>query len=380
MTQLGTFFSSLVWIVIIMVAAAVLLLIAGSRYFKWYFSWELKNRRGMTYYGRPLEARRSFKRSIRTHAFFLKPVVYLETRLRRRMGVQDIASMTYQEVRGPSFSCTPESFEKAAAYQPSLNDIFIVTQMKCGTTWMQQMVFQILTRGQGTFSDHEYVHLSAISPWIEAIDGVSITDAPLIGTPGRKILKTHLPASLCPYNPEAKYIYVVRNPVSCFGSIMDYFKLTAGPFSPPETQALQWFCSDQMWWRPWPGHVSQWWKRSKDHSNIFFTSFEAMKTDLPAVIENLCSFLGQEVDSRQRIQIADKSSFSYMKQHEEYFEMVPPNLFSVEGTYFKSGRLDRDKDVSQTARETILKFCQKRLSSCDFPINRFYPDIVSKPR
>ncbi len=376
MIQLGTFFTTLLWIVLILVAAAVFLLIAGSRYFKWYFSWELKNRRGMTYYGRPLGSRRSFKQRIRMHAFFLKPVVYLETRLRRKMGVQDIASINYQGVWGPSFSCTPESFENAAIHRASSNEVFIVTQMKCGTTWMQQLAFQILTRGRGVFNDGKYRHLSAISPWIEAIDGISISEAPLIGTPGRKIVKTHLPAELCPFSEQARYIYVVRHPVSCFSSIMDYFRLTAGPFAPSERRALEWFCSDQMWWRPWPDHVSRWWERSKNCSNVFFTSFESMKTDLPAVIESLGAFLGQELETGRRNEIADKSSFDYMKQHEEYFEMVPPNLFSVEGTYFKSGRLDRDKDVSETARETIFGFCRQQLGGRDFPIERFYPDAA----
>lgn len=380
MTLLGTYFSSLLWIALIIVASTVLLLIAGSRYFKWYFSWELKNRRGMTYYGRPLAERRSFKQRIRRHAFLLKPVVYLETRLRKRMGVQDIASMTYQGVRGPSFSCTPESFEQAAAYRPSLNDIFVVTQMKCGTTWMQQVVFQILTQGRGVFNDDQYLHLSAVSPWIEAVDGISISGAPLIGAPGRKIVKTHLPTNLCPFNDQARYIYVVRHPVSCFGSIMDYFKLTAGPFAPTEQCALEWFCSDDMWWQPWPDHVSKWWERSENHSNVFFTSFEAMKRDPHAVIEGVSAFLEETVDSQEVIAIANKSSFDYMKQHEAYFEMVPPNLFSVKGTYFKSGRLDRDKDVSETARETILKFCWHRLRGHGFPIIQFYPDTASASR
>ena len=378
MKLLGAFFSYLLWATLIFVAITILFLVLGSLYFKWYFSWELKNRRGLKYYGRPLGARKSFKRKVKIHAFFLKPVIFLETRLRKKMKVQDIASITYDRVQGPSFSCTRESFKQAAAYQGSSNDIFIVTQMKCGTTWMQQVVFQILTRGQGTFNDHKYKHLSAISPWIEAINGVSITDAPLIGTPGRKIVKTHLPTTLCPYNEKAKYIYVVRHPVSCFGSIMDYFKLTAGPFSPPESQVLQWFCSDRMWWLPWPEHVGNWWEWSETKNNIFFVSFEQMKKDPISVIEKVSTFMEQDLELREIADVLNKSSFEYMKQHEQHFEMVPPNLFSVHGTYFKSGKLDRDKDVSEEARQKIVSFCIKRLANRSFPISRFYPDIVSE--
>lgn len=56
--------------------------------------------------------------------------------------------MAYSGVQGPSFSCSEESFRKACTYDPDENDIFVVTQMRCGTTWMQQVVFQILTKGQ----------------------------------------------------------------------------------------------------------------------------------------------------------------------------------------------------------------------------------------
>ena len=68
-----------------------------------------------------------------------------------------------------------------------------MTQMRCGTTWMQQLVYQIVTQGQGEFSDPGRAHLYATSPWIEAINSVSMEDAPLVGKRPTKIIKSHLP-------------------------------------------------------------------------------------------------------------------------------------------------------------------------------------------
>jgi hypothetical protein len=65
-----------------------------------------------------------------------------------------------------------------------------------------------------------------------------------------------------------------------------------------------------------------------------------------------------------------------MKENEERFEMSPPNLFSVNGTYFKSGQADRFKDVSEVGRCRILNFCKENLASASYPAATYYPDIA----
>ncbi len=203
MIQTGSIFVYLFWIFGSLVVLFLVLLVFGSLYFKWYFSWELSHRRGLNYYGRPLEYRRDFRKKIKIHAFFLKPFIWIEAKLRKAKGTYEFASIKYKDVYGPSFSCSQKSFQKAADYQPSERDIFVVTQMRCGTTWMLQLIFQILTKGNGRFNDSGYVHLCAISPWLESLDNVSTEKAPLIGSSFKKIIKTHLPANLCPYDEAA---------------------------------------------------------------------------------------------------------------------------------------------------------------------------------
>ena len=55
-----------------------------------------------------------------------------------------------QEVEGvriPKFF-SKECFESALRFQPKLGDIFVATYPKCGTTWMQNVVLNVLRRGQ----------------------------------------------------------------------------------------------------------------------------------------------------------------------------------------------------------------------------------------
>jgi hypothetical protein len=123
-------------------------------------------------------------------------------------------------------------FERANKYQPGPEDVFIATQMRCGTTWIQQVVYEIVNRGKGDLSDKGHGHLYAVSPWIDGINSVALEDAPLVGEKPTRIIKTHLPTMLCPYSEEAKYIYATRHPVSCFASIVDYNRTLLGPFMP----------------------------------------------------------------------------------------------------------------------------------------------------
>ena len=70
-----------------------------------------------------------------------------------------------------------------------------IARETAGTTWMQQIVYEIFYKRKGDLSDAGHRHLYAASPWIEAVDGVSMDEAPLHGAKGRRIIKTHLPAN-----------------------------------------------------------------------------------------------------------------------------------------------------------------------------------------
>jgi hypothetical protein len=215
-----------------------------------------------------------------------------------------------------------------------------------------------------------------MSPWIDAVNSVSMEQAPLVGERPTRIIKSHLPASLCPYSPDAKYIYVTRHPVSCFASIVDYHRSLLGPLMPPvETQA-DWFCSSRMYWLPWPAHVEGWWRWSVERPNVLFIHFEEMKKDFEAARAKVEQLLGCELTAAERARVAERSSFKYMKDHEEFFEMAPPTMFSVAGGRFlPSGNTARHEDVTPVIRDRVLHYCRAALRSSQYPSGRFYADL-----
>jgi hypothetical protein len=351
-----------------------LLFIASALYLAWYLRWESEQTSGMAYYGRPLSDRRALRRRIRRYSLPILPLVRLLALANRKRVT--MPAFEYDGVYGPPKVSSPEVFERAKNYQPRPEDVFVVTQMRCGTTWMQQLVFETVTRGGGDLSDKGYGHLYATCPWIDAVNSVSLENTPLVGERPTRIIKSHLPITLCPYGVDAKYIYVTRHPVSCFASIVDYNRSLVGPLMPPVDVLANWFCSDRMYWLPWPQHVDGWWRWAENRDNVLFVHFEEMIRDFAGVRARVEQFLGYTLTADERRLVTDKCSFQYMKDHEELFEMAPPTMFSVAGgEYLKSGKELRHEDVTPAIRQQILAYCRTALRQSPYPAGRFYPDL-----
>lgn len=341
-------------------------------YLIFFFCWYHYSTRGVSYFGKPIDGRRKFKEKIKKYG---SPAMPFFEFLGPKISKPNMNEFNHKGIHAPLFCCTPKTFRKAIHYQPKTNDIFVVTHIKCGTTWMQQIAYEVLSHGNGDLSDNGHNHLYAMSPWIESFNSVDINNAPLIGKKRMRIIKTHLPATLCPYNENAKYIYVTRHPVSCFMSFVDFGKALGGPFSPQIDQLVNWFCSDQLWWGSWPDHVERYWQWSQDKSNVLFLHFEELKEDLRTIIRRVADFLDCELTDRELSEILKKCSFSYMKDHEEWLEMTPPSPFSTGNTFFKSGSSKRHLSIDINYREKIADFCRKELHDASYPITFYYPDI-----
>jgi hypothetical protein len=357
-------------------AAAAVLLVLSVVYLVWYFRWENRQTAGLAYFGRTLRDRRALKRRIRMLSLPALPLVNLLSLLARRQ--TSLPSFEFEGVSGPMKASSPEIFARAKQYRPGPEDVFVATQMRCGTTWMQQVVYQIVTHGNGTFGDDTIRHLYAASPWIDAVNSVSMEAAPLVGSPAVRIIKTHLPVELCPYSPEAKYIYVARHPVSCFASIVDFNRSMIGPFLPAVPALADWFCSDRMYWLPWPRHVDGWWRWSQQRPNVLFVHFEEMSRDFGGALDRVASFLGHTLTAAEKARVTERCSFKYMKDQEEFFEMAPPTMFSVAGGQFMaSGKEKRHEDVTPALRDRILAYCRTSLAGAEYPGERFYPDLAA---
>lgn len=357
-------------------AALAALYIAWSVYLAVVLKWEDERTAGLSYYGLPPAEREAFKRRLRLHARLLSPVLWLNGRL-VTLDFRKIR-IVHKGVSAPAGTCSAESFERAEAYQPRPEDIFVVTQMKCGTTWMEHVVYEVLNRGSGNLVESG-ITLYSVAPWLEGRRSVPVDHAPLHGSerPSR-IIKTHLPAQLCPVSGEARYIYVARHPVSCFASCMDFVATNVGAMAPGMAAYEEWFCSrDLMWWGTWPDHVRGWWERAAAAPNVLYMFFEDMKRDLPAAVRQVAEFLKvKPLSETELARAVEKCGFSYMQRHQVNFEMHPPHVLETNAALFVSGTADRHNDVPEDVRRRIVSWCAAELKGSGFPPPPAYSDIL----
>jgi hypothetical protein len=366
-----------VWWLLALLGLGVVFVVAQSLYLSAILKWEDAQTVGLGYYGRSPSERARFKRQLARHARLLSPIIKLNgqsTKLDFRK-----ARIVYRDTSAPAGSCSVESFERAATYQPRPDDVFVATQMKCGTTWMQHVVYEVLHRGNGDLVETGTA-MYAVSPWLEGRKSVPIDQAKPLGTdrPSR-IIKTHLAADLCPFNANAKYIYVARHPVSCFASCIDFVVTNVGEMAPPVAAFEEWFCSRElMWWGTWSHHVKGWWDLAQRSPNVLFMFFEDMKQDLPGVVRRVAEFLGvRPLSDAELGDVVHKCGFAYMQEHQDNFEMHPPHILQTNAELFVSGKADRHQDVPEAVRKRVAAWCAKEMSGSAFPLAARYPDVVA---
>jgi len=204
---------------------------------------------------------------------------------------------------------TSEGWQRGLDYKPDPTDVFIVTPPKCGTTWMQQIVHGLRTRGSMDFDE-----ITRVVPWINmAFDtGIDIY-APQVAQP--RAFKTHSALDEAPKG--GKYIIVVRDP--CDALLSDYHFME-GMFFEKGSISLETFAREEFIpvrgiWK----HIIAFWDRRKD-KNILPLCYENMKADLPQTIERVAQFIGVSLDDELREIVLRQSDIKFMKEHQEQFE------------------------------------------------------------
>ena len=220
----------------------------------------------------------------------------------------------------------------------------------------------------------------AVAPWIEGRKSVPMEQAPLLGTvrPSR-IIKTHLPARLCPFDAKARYIYAARHPISCFASCIDFVVTNVGAMAPALPQFEEWYTTaDLMWWGTWTDHVKGWWDRAQQSPNVLFIYFEDMKKDLPGIVRRVADFMGVAPLSEEEVaNVVHKCGFKYMQEHQDNFEMHPPHILQSDAELFVSGSAERHKDVPEEVRKRIAAWTVKEMANSTFPLPKMYPDVIT---
>ncbi|XP_072145214.1 sulfotransferase 1C4-like [Dermacentor andersoni] len=201
----------------------------------------------------------------------------------------------------------------ALAYKPPPGDLIIVGYPKCGTTWMQHIVYNILMDAEEPEDPLDQV---LRMPFLEMQGAEAAMYAPQ-----PRALKTHLPFHLIPYSRNAKYICIMRNPYDCCVSLY-YHTRNNPPYNFSEgtfEEFFELFLDGRVEFGDYFDNVLSWYKHRKD-PNVLFLTYEELKADTARHVLRIAAFIGEERQTRLKEnpellrKILEKCSVEYMKQ------------------------------------------------------------------
>jgi aryl sulfotransferase len=207
-------------------------------------------------------------------------------------------------------------------------DIVIASWAKSGTTWVQQILGQLI------FGGAEDLPVIDMCPWIEQrylpIERVhEIVEA----QQHRRFMKTHLPADALTISPMARYIYVGRDGRDAVWSwhnhhrqmtphafqVLNSIPDRVGPPLEPACEDPRRFFHEWLdgnGYPIWPfwDNVRSWWN-VRHLPNVLFVHFDQLKRDLPGQIRRIARFLEIDAPAESWPLITEHCTFDYMKSH-----------------------------------------------------------------
>jgi aryl sulfotransferase len=208
------------------------------------------------------------------------------------------------------------------------DDIVIATYAKSGTTWVQQIVSQLMFNGE------EGLEVAEMSPWLDLrVPPKSIKLPSVEAQTHRRFIKTHLPVDALVFSTKAKYIYIGRDGRDVVWSMYNHHAnanegwyhvlndtpgLIGPPIEKPPASTRQYFVDwmerdGHPFWPFWE-NIRSWWA-VRDLPNVMLIHFAHLKEDMAGEIRRIAEFLNIEIDERNWPKILEHCGFDYMKAH-----------------------------------------------------------------
>lgn len=208
------------------------------------------------------------------------------------------------------------------------DDIVIATYAKSGTTWVQQIVGQLI------FGGREDLPVAELSPWLDLRVPPKEVKLPEVEKQThRRFLKTHLPVDALVFSPKARYIYIGRDGRDVVWSMYNHHANAnqlwyealndtpgrVGPAIERPTDSvrqyfLDWLARDGFPFWPFWENIRSWWA-IRHLPNVLLLHFADLKQDMPGEIRRIAAFLDIAIDEARWKAIVEHCSFDYMKAH-----------------------------------------------------------------
>lgn len=207
---------------------------------------------------------------------------------------------------------TTDGVRNGLSFKPDSGDIIISPFGKCGTTWMQQTVHGLRTRGSMDFGE-----VSEVTPWIEAAhDMGQDLHAPQFASP--RVFKSHLSWDQMPKG--GRYLCVLRDPIDALISLYKFFE---GWLIEPGAIELEDFAYNQFMAREAPRgywhHLSTWMEQ-RDNPHVLLLCYEHLQPNFSSTLPSIAEFIGVELDAELEEIVNRQSSLDFMREHGSHFD------------------------------------------------------------
>jgi aryl sulfotransferase len=241
-------------------------------------------------------------------------------------------------------------------------DIVIATWGKSGTTWMQQIVAQLVLGPDAGLVG------GGVSPWLDMrTQPFEPMLAALESQTHRRFIKTHLPLDALVFSPKLKYIYVGRDARDIIWSLYNHVTSYTDGFldalnSPPglpgqpvvrpecdvrefylqflETGEATGFSGFPSLWR----HTQDWWN-ARSLPNVLLVHFANLKADLRGEMERIADFIDIGVKPAAWPTLVERCGFEHMKREAAAVDSLAMTFNGGGNTFIHKGTNGRWKDV-----------------------------------
>uniref|UniRef100_A0A1B0D0B6 Sulfotransferase domain-containing protein n=1 Tax=Phlebotomus papatasi TaxID=29031 RepID=A0A1B0D0B6_PHLPP len=208
-----------------------------------------------------------------------------------------------------------DSIETIYDFEVRPDDVWLLAFPKTGSTWTQEMIWQICNdldyeRSEKKYETETFTYLETNYILSKQVKLPNILNM-LRESKSRRFIRSHLAAPLLPkqlWTVKPKMIYVARNVKDVAISFYHYYR-NVHHFSGSWEDFFDIFMKDRVMFAPYHTHVSNFW-HIRNEDNILFLTYEEMKRDHPNVIRKTAQFLGKSLKKEEVLELADYLSFS----------------------------------------------------------------------
>jgi aryl sulfotransferase len=237
-----------------------------------------------------------------------------------------------------SYNTAVYTTDRWQGFKHRAGDIFICTPAKCGTTWTQTIVTNLI------FPNGDFpAPVMELSPWIEMkMRPADEMHAALEAQTHRRVMKSHTPADGIPWFDDARYVFVCRDGRDAFMSMVNHMdrmiftdalneqaiKDGIPPMPNFEGDVHAFFehwlgSSDEQFFKL----ANSYWER-KDQSNLLLVHFNDLKKDLGGQMRRIAGFLDIEIPQAIWPDVISRCMFENMRENEA---MVGDMSFGFKG-------------------------------------------------